>query len=73
MDRLHSLKRLMDSLKDAYYDGDTVHIQFFVDYPPAKVSCCELAGLSAVFWNVRHSHCWEDWTPVVVRSVDMVL
>jgi hypothetical protein len=33
MDRLQSLKRLIDSLKDAYYDGDRVHIQFFVDFP----------------------------------------
>jgi hypothetical protein len=35
MDRLQSLKRLMDSLKNAHYDGDTVHLDVYVDYPPA--------------------------------------
>ena len=33
MDRPLSLQRLLASLNDAYYDGDTVNIEFYVDKP----------------------------------------
>lgn len=34
MNRFNSLSRLLNSLKDAHYDGDKVHLDVFVDYPP---------------------------------------
>jgi hypothetical protein len=59
MDRLKSLKRLMDSLKAAYYDGDTVNIDFFVDYPPAKDSKKLMAKLNARKLIIDHLENWE--------------
>ena len=59
MDRLQSLKRLMDSLKAAYYDGDTVHIDFFVDYPPGSDAKKVKAKLNARRLIIDHIENWE--------------
>lgn len=59
MDRLKSLKRLMDSLKAAYYDGDTVDIDFFVDYPPYKDESKLKAKLNARKLIIDHLENWE--------------
>ena len=37
MDRPSSLERLLASLSEAYYDGNVVHIEFFVDKPNPTV------------------------------------
>ena len=60
MDRFKSLKRLMDSLKDAYYDGDTVDIDFFVDFPPTKDATKLKAKLNARTLIINHLENW-DW------------
>jgi hypothetical protein len=65
MDRLQSLKRLIDSLKDAYYDGDRVHIQFFVDFPKTDDSGVLAQKLNARRLIIDHLEAWE-W-PCVCR------
>ena len=79
--RVNSLHRCLNALRNAYYDGDSVNLQIFIDFdeistefPPVVLQTAETFlwphGSKEIIYRTSHAHIRQQWLESWYPSAD---